>query len=227
VLLPGDTFYHAFPNLYAIRGTRLRPVDNWITSLEKLIAEQAEYMIPSHTRPISGAEAVRAALTVYHDGIKSVFDQTIAGIREGLRPDELVQRVKLPENVESSPYLQEFYGTVAWSVRAIYTDYIGWFDGNATNLFPLTVKERAAAILDLAGGEGPVMIKARAAIAEQRFQLAAELLDYVLAVAPQHREAAALKAEALMELGERQISANARNYFLSSAQYLGRENPGR
>src|SRR4029077_9165496 len=95
VLLPGDTIYHVFPNLYAIRGTRLRPVDLWIASLEKLAAMPADYLVPSHTRPISGAAAVRAALTAYHDGIKSVFDQTIAGIREGLRPDELVQRVKL------------------------------------------------------------------------------------------------------------------------------------
>src|SRR5437899_1802161 len=162
VLLPGDTFYHAFPNLYAIRGTRLRPVDAWIASLEKLIAMQADYLAPSHTRPISGASAVRSALTAYHDGIKSVFDQTLAGIKEGLRPDELVERVKLPPALASNAYLQEFYGTVSWSVRAIYTDYIGWFDGNATNLFPLSTKDRAAAILDLAGGETPVLAKARA-----------------------------------------------------------------
>ena len=220
VLLPGDTFYHAFPNLYAIRGTRLRAVDTWIASLEKLLGMQAEYLVPSHTRPISGAVAVRTALTAYHDGIKSVLDQTIAGIKEGLRPDELVERVKLPTDLAASPYLQEFYGTVSWSVRAIYADYIGWFDGNATNLFPLSTRERAAAILDLAGGETPVLAKARAAFDQKNFQLTAELADYVLAVHPENRDAISLKARALTELGERQISANGRNFYLSSAQYL-------
>jgi alkyl sulfatase BDS1-like metallo-beta-lactamase superfamily hydrolase len=223
VLLPGDTFYHAFPNLYAIRGTRLRAVDTWIASLEKLIAMQAEHLVPSHTRPISGAAAVRTALTAYHDGIKSVLDQAIAGIKEGLRPDELVERVKLPADLAASPYLQEFYGTVSWSVRAIYTDYVGWFDGNATNLFPLSIRERAAAILDLAGGETPVLTKARAAFDQKNFQLAAELVDYVLAVHAQNRDAITLKAQALIELGERQISANGRNFYLSSAQYLLRD----
>ena len=227
VLLPGDTFYHAFPNLYAIRGTRLRPVDSWITSLEKLMAVQAEFMIPSHTRPISGAAAVRTALSAYHDGIKSVFDQTIAAMKEGLRPDELVERVKLPQELAASPYLQEFYGTVSWSVRAIYIDYVGWFDGNATNLFPLSTKERAAAVLDLAGGPAPVVARARAALAQRQFQLAAELIDFVLAVDPDNRDAKNLKAQALTELGERQISANARNFYLSSAQYLMRDNPAR
>jgi alkyl sulfatase BDS1-like metallo-beta-lactamase superfamily hydrolase len=220
VLLPGDTFYHAFPNLYAIRGTRLRPVDAWIGSLEQLLAVPAEYLIPSHTRPISGAAAVRGALTAYHDGIKSVFDQTIAGIKEGLRPDELVQRVKLSPELAASPYLQEFYGTVSWSVRAIYTDYIGWFDGNATNLFPLSTKDRSEAILELAGGEAPVLLKARAAFDQHNFQLTAELTDCVLAVRPENQDAKNLKAQALTELGERQISANARNFYLSSAQYL-------
>jgi alkyl sulfatase BDS1-like metallo-beta-lactamase superfamily hydrolase len=227
VLLPGDTFYHAFPNLYAIRGTRLRPVDAWIASLEKLIAVQADYLIPSHTRPISGTPAVRDALTAYHDGIKSVFDQTLAGIKEGLRPDELVERVKLPPALASNPYLQEFYGTVPWSVRAIYTDYIGWFDGNATNLFPLSMKDRAAAILDLAGGDAAVLTKARAAFEQKNFQLTAELADYVLAIHPDNRDATTLKAQALTELGERQISANGRNFYLSSAQYLMKENAGR
>jgi len=227
VLLPGDTFYHAFPNLYAIRGTRLRPVDLWIASLEKIIAMSADYLVPSHTRPLSGAATVRAALTAYHDGIKSVFDQTIVGIREGLRPDELVQRVKLAPELAANPYLQEYYGTVSWSVRAIYTDYVGWFDGNATNLFPLSTADRAAAIVELAGGETPVLTKARAAFAQGKFQLTAELTDFVLAIHPDNRDAKTLKAEALMELGERQISANGRNFYLSSAQYLMKEDVGR
>jgi alkyl sulfatase BDS1-like metallo-beta-lactamase superfamily hydrolase len=227
VLLPGDTFYHAFPNLYAIRGTRLRPVDAWIASLEKLIAVQADYLVPSHTRPISGGAAVRSALTAYHDGIKSVFDQTIAGIKQGLRPDELVERVKLPADLASNPYLQEFYGTVSWSVRAIYTDYLGWFDGNATNLFPLSTRERAAAILELAGGAAPVLTKARAAFDQKNFQLSAELADYVLAIHPENADAIQLKAQALTELGERQISANGRNFYLSSAQYLMKNGAGR
>jgi hypothetical protein len=40
-------------------------------------------------------------------------------------------------------------------------------------------------------------------------------------------DAKRLKAEALTQLGERQISANARNFYLSSAQYLLRDLPAR
>ena len=39
------------------------------------------------------------ALTAYRDGIKSVLNQTIEGIKRGERPDELVQHVKLPPHL--------------------------------------------------------------------------------------------------------------------------------
>jgi alkyl sulfatase BDS1-like metallo-beta-lactamase superfamily hydrolase len=126
-----------------------------------------------------------------------------------------------------SPYLQEFYGTVAWSVRAIYTDYAGWFDGNPTNLFPLSEKDRAARIIELAGGRDQVLLRARRAAVNKDFQWAAELTDYVLATDGGNVEAKRLKATALTELGERQTSAIARNYYLSAAQYLLRALPAR
>jgi alkyl sulfatase BDS1-like metallo-beta-lactamase superfamily hydrolase len=225
VLMPGDDFYRAFPNLYPIRGTRLRPPEGWIASLEKMIDLGAESLVPGHMRPVMGAESVRAALTAYRDGIKSVLDQTIKGIRRGERPDELVQHVKLPLHLADNPYLQEYYGSVAWSVRAIYSDYVGWFDGNATNMFPLPEKDRAARIIGMSGGADQVLSRARDALAAGEFQWAAELADYVLAVNSENVEAKRIKAQALTELGERQINATARNYYLSSAQYLLRDLP--
>jgi alkyl sulfatase BDS1-like metallo-beta-lactamase superfamily hydrolase len=225
VLMPGDNFYRAFPNLYAIRGVRLRPVDQWVASLGTMIGLNAQHLVPSHTRPIAGAATVSAALTAYRDGIKSVLDQTLAGMRKGERPDELVEHVRLPAPLADNPYLQEFYGTVAWSVRAIYTDYLGWFDGNAAHLFPLPERERATNIVALAGGAGRVVDRAKEALGRAEFQWAAELADYVLATDAANVDAKRVKAQALTELAERQISANARNYLLSAAQFLLRDLP--
>jgi alkyl sulfatase BDS1-like metallo-beta-lactamase superfamily hydrolase len=227
VLFPGDDFYHAFPNLYAIRGVPLRRVDWWVESLEKMIAEDPTYLVPSHTRPIVGRDNVHAALQAYHEGVKSILDQTIAGMNRGLRPDELVETVRLPDDLAQNPYLREYYGTVAWSVRTIYDYYLGWFDGNATNLFPLSDTERASRIAELVGGVGPLMAVGRRAVDEGDHQWAAEVADYVLSVDPGNREAQLLKADALEALGEGQISANARNWYLTSAQWLREQAGGR
>ena len=184
-----------------------------------------EEVVPSHTRPVLGAAAARTALTAYRDGIRSILDQTIEGMKQGERPDELVQHVKLPPHLAENPYLQEFYGGVEWTVRGIYADRVGWFDGNATNLFPLPEKDRAAKLVGLIGGPDQVLARGRDALAARQFTWAAELADYVLANDGANADAKRIKAQALTELGERQINAIARNYYLSSAMYLLRGLP--
>jgi alkyl sulfatase BDS1-like metallo-beta-lactamase superfamily hydrolase len=225
VLMTGDDFFRAFPNISPIRGARLRMPEDWIASLEKMIGLGPEYVVPGHTRPISGGAAARAALTAYRDAIKSVLDQTIEGVRQGARPDELVQQVKLPPELAANPYLQEFYGSVEWTVRGIYADRVGWFDGNATNLFPLPEKDRATKLVALIGGPDQVLARARDSLAAREFRWAAELADYLLATDSASAVAKRIKAQALIELGERQVNAIARNYYLSTALHLLKDLP--
>jgi len=225
VLMPGDDFFRAFPNISPIRGARIRSPEDWIASLEKMIELGPEHVVPGHTRPVLGAAAARAALTAYRDAIRSILDQTIQGMRQGERPDELVRHVALPPALADNPYLQEFYGGVEWTVRGIYADRAGWFDGNATQLFPLAQKDRAAKLVALIGGPAQVLARGREALAAREFSWAAELADYVLADDSANAGAKRIKAQALIELGERQINAIARNYYLSSAMDLLRGLP--
>jgi alkyl sulfatase BDS1-like metallo-beta-lactamase superfamily hydrolase len=220
VLLPADNFYKSFPNLYAIRGTAYRDVILWVKSLDKMRALQAEYLIPSHTRPIAGAQKIYKTLTNYRDAIQFVHDQTIRLMNAGLRPQEIVEQVKLPAHLARQPYLHEYYGTVEWSVRAIFDGYLGWFGGNATNLFPLTMQERAAHFANLAGGEKALIEHARKAVAGSEFQWAAEICDQLLQLNPEEKEVRELKADALEALGQKQIAATARNYYLTQALEL-------
>jgi alkyl sulfatase BDS1-like metallo-beta-lactamase superfamily hydrolase len=225
VLMSGDDVLRAFPNISPIRGARPRSPEDWIASLGKMIALDPADLVPSHTRPVLGDAAARATLTAYRDGITSILNQTLLGMKQGERPDELVQHVKLPPPLAESPYLQEFYGSVEWTVRGIYADRVGWFDGNATNLFPLPQKDRAAKLVGLMGGADKVLALGRDAMAASDFTWAAELADYVLAIDSANTGAKRIKAQALIELGERQINATARNYYLSSAMFLLRGLP--
>jgi len=183
--------------------------------------------VPSHTRPVMGGAAARTALAAYRDGIKSILDQTIQGMTQGERPGELARHVKLPPDLAENPYLQEFYGSVEWTVRGIYADRVGWFDGNASKLYPLPEKDRAAKLVGLIGGPDAVLARGREALSAREFTWAAELADYVLANDGANAAAKRIKAQALVELGERQINAIARNYYLSSAIYLLKDLPPR
>ena len=132
VVLSGDNIYQTFPNLYTIRGTYYRDVQKWAASLDKIRALDAEFLVPSHTRPLSGRERIHDTLTDYRDAIQYVHDQTLRHMNKGLTPDQIVERVQLPPHLAESLWLQEFYGKVSWSVRSVFDGYLGWFDGNPT-----------------------------------------------------------------------------------------------
>jgi len=217
VLLPADNFYKSFPNLYAIRGTAYRDVTQWVKSLDKMRALKPEYLVPHHTRPIRGADEIYETLTNYRDAIQFVHDQTVRLMNLGYTPDEIVERVKLPTHLARLPYLHEYYGTVEWSVRAIFEGYLGWFGGNATDLFPLPLQERAKRFAQLAGGQDVLFKRAREALDKKDYQWTLELIDPYLQLNPENKEARNTKASALKALGERQIAATARNYYLTQA----------
>ena len=221
VLLPGDNIYKTFPNLYTIRGTSFRDPADWVKSLDRMRELHPEYLVPCHTGPVTDADNIYRILTDYRDGIAFVHDQTIRGMNMGLTPDELAETIQLPPHLANSPYLQEFYGTVAWSVKSIFDGNLGWFDGNPSRLFPLPPLKHAREMSNLAGGDDKLLVKAEKAFQDKNFQWALELTDHLMRLNPKNRTAAALRVKALTALGERQANPNARHYYLTCAAELG------
>ncbi|MGB1581856.1 MAG: MBL fold metallo-hydrolase, partial [Nevskiales bacterium] len=103
VLAVGDNLYKTFPNLYTIRGTPYRSLKQWAQSIDKMRALPVAHIAPSHTRPLHGEEEIQRVLTNYRDAIRFVYDQTVRWMNAGLTPDEIVERVKLPEHLATEP----------------------------------------------------------------------------------------------------------------------------
>ncbi|MEZ4267480.1 MAG: MBL fold metallo-hydrolase [Myxococcota bacterium] len=177
-LLVGDNFYAAFPNLYTIRGTRPRPVDAWIDSLDVMRGLDPALLVPSHTRAVVGREAVREALTDYRDAIQWLRDSVVRGANAGLTLDALVASVRLPEHLAASPNLDERYGQVDWSVRALYTGELGWFDGRTHALYP--PENAQGSEVELMGGPDAVRKSAAAALDSGDPRLGLHLLGKLL-----------------------------------------------
>lgn len=220
VLAPGDNLYRTFPNLYTIRGTPYRSPKAWAASLDRMRALPVTHLVPSHTRPVQGADTVHAVLTDYRDAIRFVHDQTIRWINAGLTPDEIIERVQLPPHLAASPFLAEFYGTVRWSVRSVFDGNLGWFDGNPATLDPLPPRVRAQRLASLAGGTDALRRAFDQALAAQDWQWALELSDALLRLAPGDREILDGRIRALTALGEAASNPNARHYYLVSAMEL-------
>jgi uncharacterized sulfatase len=220
VVFTGDNFYRSWPNLYAIRGTAYRDVQDWIESLGMMLQEKPAHAVPGHTQPVVGEEQTTEVLTNYRDAIQHVFEQTIEGMNEGMTPDQLVEHVELPDRLKDLDYLREYYGNIEWGVRAIFTGYLGWFNGNPTQLFSLPPAEEAKRMVDLAGGEPALREAAARALREGDAQWTAELSDHLLALHPKDASIRSLKADALEHLAKHLLTATGRNYYLTVAQEL-------
>lgn len=219
VLIPGDNWYHAFPNLYAIRGTPYRDFSAWADSLTMLADLNAEVLAPGHTRPVFGADAVREVLTTTRDAIVHVMQHTADGMDAGLSLDDIVATLALPQTLADKPWLGEFYGKAGWSARAFATGTLGWYDGNPTHLGTLSSATRAQHMADLAGGVDALRAQAEAT---SDLQWRLELCDHLLALgAP----AETLKATTMEALAETEVNATARNTYFWEAKRLnsGRE----
>ncbi len=216
-LLCGDNFYWAFPNLYTIRGTPYRSLQQWYRSIDKMRDRRPEYLVPGHTRPVIGQERIESVLRDYRDAIQFVHDQAIRGINQGMTPDELAEYVKLPQHLADAPYLQPFYGTVAWSVRSVFAGELGWFDGDSAHLNPLTRSEKASLLVRLAGSEEALQAHARQALDNGEYQAALELSGHLIRLNPDNPSARDIRVQSLIALGEREENPNARHYYLTEA----------
>ncbi|CAF1315092.1 unnamed protein product [Rotaria sp. Silwood1] len=221
VLFAADNIYKAFPNIYAIRGTTTRDVIQWVSSLDLMRNLRAEYLIPSHTKPISGVEYIYETITIYRDAMQFVHDQTVRFMNKGFSPDEIIgnKLIQLPKHLQEHPYLQEFYGTVDWSIRGIFDRYMGWYSGKSSDLNPDPPNVRAQNLIRLGGGSKKVFENAQAAYLEQKFQWCLELTE-ALSIYPEDLnklDIIQLQVSTLQKLATLQISPNGRNWYLTKS----------
>lgn len=221
VLCCGDTYFGCFPNLYAIRGGQYRDLATWVQSLDTLLTYPADILLPGHTAPIIGTKAIREVLENFKNAISYILQKTLEGMDAGKSSEQLADEIKLPTEYEALPYLGEYYGCVEWTVRAIYAAYLGWFDGNPTNLHPLPPETHAAKMVALIGKKA-ALAEAKKALAEKDYQWCLELCDLLLNAQTEAAAVKLLKAEALRSLGQMETSANGRHYYLTCAKELSK-----
>ena len=219
ILFCGDNWYHAFPNLYAIRGTAYRDFDAWADTMDQLMAYQANVLAPGHTMPVFGASQVETVLTDYRDAIRHVVRETVDGMNKGQDPVTISANLRLPAALAEKPYLHEFYGSVAYASRAYFAGTLGWFDGNPTSLGQLAPVEEAHRMIKLVGG-ADAMLAAAADALDDDAQWAMELADRLLAVGEKVDGAKAVKIQAMRKMADSTMNAPTRNYYFLSAREL-------
>jgi len=215
-LFCGDLYYESFPNL-STPMLEPRPVKGWVESLERMLALEPEILIPGHTAPVVGREEVRHRLENYRRAILHVYEDTVRCINQGKPVEQAAQEVRLPPDLAGLPYLEQLYGRVDWSVRGIYREKIGWYNGRGTQLAPLPPAHLARELVGLAGGANSLL--ARAVLLQQagEHQLACELCDVAIQANPQDKMARVIKAASLDALALTCGNLNMFGFYRSAA----------
>ncbi|MBO1519409.1 alkyl sulfatase dimerization domain-containing protein [Oceanisphaera pacifica] len=212
----------SFPNIYSLRGTKFRDPVKWYKGIDRLLesAQKADSYSHSHGRAWLGNDFIVERIQNYRDAIQYVHDQTIRHMNKGAIREELVDLVELPPQLADDPWLQEFYGSVEHSVRNIYVDYMGWFQGDATELATPSFHRKAKLYVEAMGGASSVMTIANQAVEAQDYGWAAEVLTHLVRAEPENQTAKDLKAHALREWGYDQSNPYFRQFALSGAAEL-------
>jgi alkyl sulfatase BDS1-like metallo-beta-lactamase superfamily hydrolase len=205
----GDNYYTSFPNIYTLRGTQPRWALDYVNSLNKVLALKPEIVLPSHGKPITGAEEITRRLTRYRDAIQYVHDETVKGMNSGKDVYTLMREIKLPRELE----VGESYGKLSWSIRGIYEGYIGYFDMNPATMYELPPSSVYADVVKLAGGPDEVAKIALERAQGGRAVEALHLSEVALAADSNHRGALEARLKALQWLRERCRNSNERGWL--------------
>jgi alkyl sulfatase BDS1-like metallo-beta-lactamase superfamily hydrolase len=221
-LCAAEILTHNLHNLYTLRGAKVRDALRWSNYIDEFIRRfpDTEVLFAQHHWPIWGNARIIDFMKKQRDAFRYIHDQTIRMANAGMRPDAIADTLKLPPALARTFALRDYYGTVRHNARAVYQQYVGWFDGNPARLDPIPREEAAKRYVKLMGGEGAVVAAAQKAFDGHEYRWAAELLNHAVFADPGNRPAKALLARTYEQLGYAAESGPWRNIYLTGAYEL-------
>jgi alkyl sulfatase BDS1-like metallo-beta-lactamase superfamily hydrolase len=190
--LMGPFFGHV-PNLYTLRGDKIRSAIAFIHSVDRVIALNPETLINGHD-VFHGADAIRQTMTKVRDATAYLRDRTIDGMNAGSDLWTLMQDVTLPAELA----LPQVHGKVPWIVRSIWEEHVGWFRyESTTELYGTPPSAVWQDLVELAGGTEALTERAHDHVDQGRPLPALHLIDMVLAHSPGDPAALHVKHHAL------------------------------
>jgi len=197
--MTGPIFGHV-PNLYTLRGDKIRYVQWYLDAVQRVIDLQPEVLITGHGDPLRGAAEIRRQLSRIRDAVQYIKDETFKGMNAGVDLWTLMGSIKFPPEIA----IGQGHGKLPWLVRAIWEEHVGWFRfESSTELYDVPPQAVSADFVELAGGTGPVVARAQKYVAADKPLEALHLAEAALVVDPGCIDAARVKLAATQILLER------------------------
>ena len=216
-------------NIYTTRGAAVRNAHNWSKVINEALykfGQEAEVMFASHSWPRWGNDRIQEVLRTQRDAYANLNNQTLHYVNRGVTINEIHNVYEVPKPLREQWAARSYHGDVQNNVRGVVNRFLGHFDGNPTNLIPLSPKDSAPLYVEMMGGSAKILAKGQELIAQGKYLHATEILDKLLFAEPRNQEARRLLADAFEQLGYQAESTSVRNTFLQGAFELRNGLPG-
>jgi len=223
-LVVAENTGHTMHNFYTLRGAKTRDASEWVKALDDTIKlfgkEEIETLITAHSWPLWGKSRVIDHLSKQRDLYKYIHDQTVRLANQGYTADEIAEQIKLPGSLDKYWANRGYYGNLKQNAKAVYNYYLGYFNGNPSDLDPLPQEESGTKYVQYMGGEKKVLKLAKLDFEKGEYRFVAQVLKNVVMANPTNKQAKDLLAKSYEQLGYQAESAAWRNYYLTGAQEL-------
>ena len=225
VLDTGELALQTQHQLLTLRGAEIRDGQSWAKYLNEALQQfgpGTEILVGQHTWPVFGHDRVASYLAKQRDMYKWLHDQSLRLLNKGYKPVEIAEymRANVPASLAGEWYTHGYYGSVQRNAKAVYQQYMGWYDANPANLDALSNVDYGKKFIAYAGGADAVLSRARDDFARGEYRWVAQATSHVVYAEPENQPARELAADALEQLGYQAESAVERNSYLAAAMEL-------
>jgi len=212
----GDFLIWNFPNAGNPQKVQRYP-DEWAVALRAMAALEPELFLPAHGLPIAGRERIAMVLDEVATALEDLVHGVLERMNAGVRLDQILQEVKVPESVLARPFLRPFYDEPEFVVRNVWRRFGGWWDGDPATLKPAPAAALAEEVSTLAGGALALARRAEE-VAGRDLRLACHLVELAGLAAPEDREVHRIRADVYERRRKEETSLMAMGIFSSAVR---------
>ncbi|EPX4139642.1 alkyl/aryl-sulfatase [Vibrio parahaemolyticus] len=215
-------------NILTLRGAQVRDALKWSSYLQETIdmwGDDVQVKFQSHHWPMWGQEDIVKYFKKQRDMYKYTHDQTVRLMNQGFIGSEISEMIEFPDEIGKTWSSRGYYGTLRHNSRAVYQRYMGWYNGNPSDLNNLPPTDAAVKYVEYMGGEQEAIKKAQADFDKGNYRWVAEVLKHVVFANPESGKGKALLADAYEQMGYQAESGPWRSVYLQGAFELRNGTP--
>ena len=217
VVFTGDLFIWASPNCGNPQKAQRYPKE-WAAALLKMAALGPEILVPGHGPPIIGADRVSEALTNTAEMLNLVTDGTLSRMNDGMRLDQILAEVIVPDRLLERPYLRPVYDDPSFIIRNLWRLYGGWYDGNPSRLLPARDRALAKEVASGFGGADGLAKRANQVAKAGDLDVACHLIEWAWQLAPDSTVVNQTREAIYRRRADGESSLMAKGIFMAAAR---------